>query len=74
MNAMPNMIITVRPDFGGDGVTAHLPVRTAGQPFNGPTVYVTACGQYAHTATRCKATAVCVACHATPVGQTVAFA
>ena len=40
--------VLVRSDFGGGWYTTHIPVRTAGVPYSGPTVYVTACGLYAH--------------------------
>jgi hypothetical protein len=61
---IPAVTVTVMPEFGGDGVTAHLPKRTAGFAFSGPTVYVTMCGKYAHTtSTEARAVATCVECH-----------
>jgi hypothetical protein len=50
--AMPDLVI-VRPEFrrhSSDATEYHTPTRTAGNPFSGPTVYVTTCGLYAHIA------------------------
>jgi hypothetical protein len=62
---IPAVTVTVMPEFGGDGVTAHLPKRTAGFAFSGPTVYVTFCGKYAHGISRDyrEPIATCVECH-----------
>lgn len=57
-------LVTVRSEFGGDGSTVHQATRTAGQPFNGPTVYVTACGLYAHHRADTDAVTTCTACGA----------
>lgn len=69
--ALPSRLVTVLPEYGGDGVAMHLPVRTAGLPFSGPTVYLTACGRYAHGTVRGESVATCVPCAQSEVGRLI---
>jgi hypothetical protein len=60
----PPAHVLVRSDFGGGWHNVHIPIRTAGLPYSGPTVWLTACGLYAHDAVPADVTdlPLCASC------------